>query len=76
MSGGHSSMHDDYVCDAVYDYYGRRFATCSSDHTIRVWDQNENGQWTITARIPVSGYTTTIALPFPLPSFFMMVDDD
>jgi len=57
-SAGHPSLHDDYVCDVVYDYYGRRFATCSSDHTIRVWDQHEKGQWVITARIPVSWWTT------------------
>lgn len=46
------SGHDDYVLDAKYDYYGRRFATCSSDHSIRVWDQVPEGGWRVTSRIP------------------------
>lgn len=29
------SRHDDYVHDVVYDYYGKRIATCSSDQRIQ-----------------------------------------
>lgn len=36
---GLDTGHEAFVLDAQYDYYGRRFATCSSDHSVRVWDQ-------------------------------------
>lgn len=32
-------MSDDIIHDVAYDYYGRRVATCSSDNTIRVFDE-------------------------------------
>ena len=34
-----SSLHRDYVHSIAFDHYGRRFATCSGDRTVRVWDQ-------------------------------------
>uniref|UniRef100_A0A0K8TT61 Putative nuclear pore complex component sc seh1 n=1 Tax=Tabanus bromius TaxID=304241 RepID=A0A0K8TT61_TABBR len=37
--------HKDVIHDIVYDYYGQRIATCSSDQTIKVWDQNEQEDW-------------------------------
>ena len=30
--------HSDVVNDIAFDYYGNRFATCSSDKMIRIWD--------------------------------------
>jgi nucleoporin SEH1 len=36
-----SSGTDCLVHDIVFDYYGRRFATCSTDGKIRVWDCND-----------------------------------
>eukprot|EP00158_Paraphelidium_tribonemae_P002912 Partr_v1_DN25776_c1_g1_i1_m74762 putative SEH1-like (S. cerevisiae len=30
--------HDDLIHDIAYDYYGRRLATCSSDHKVKVYD--------------------------------------
>ena len=33
-----SSLHRDYVHSIAFDHYGRRFATCSGDRTVRVWD--------------------------------------
>ncbi|KAG4066899.1 hypothetical protein HA402_009001 [Bradysia odoriphaga] len=41
--------HKDVIHDVVYDYYGQRMATCSSDQTVKVWDPNEKGVWTVTA---------------------------
>ena len=31
-----SGQHEDFVHDVAYDYYGKRLATCSSDHKIKV----------------------------------------
>ena len=42
------SGHHDLINDVAFDFYGRRLATCSSDHTVKVWDQNEQGQWQCT----------------------------
>lgn len=41
-----NSLHADYVQDIAFDFYGRRIATCSGDRTVRVWDLDENGDWT------------------------------
>ncbi len=32
-----AGQHEDYVHDVSYDYYGKRLATCSSDHKIKIW---------------------------------------
>lgn len=41
--------HRDVIHDVVYDYYGKRFATCSSDQTVKVWDLDEQDKWTVSA---------------------------
>ncbi len=43
------SKHLDIVLDLKYDYYGRRLATCSSDKSIKVWDLDEKGDWSVKA---------------------------
>ncbi|ESO97844.1 hypothetical protein LOTGIDRAFT_209001 [Lottia gigantea] len=43
------ACHDDLIHDVEYDFHGRRMATCSSDHTVKVWDCDENDQWKCTA---------------------------
>jgi nucleoporin SEH1 len=40
-----SSPHGDVVHDISFDYYGNRFASCSSDRCIKVWDLDANGTW-------------------------------
>eukprot|EP00941_MAST-03F_sp_MAST-3F-sp1_P000466 g466.t1 len=34
------SEHMDFIHDVAYDFYGKRVATCSSDRTIKIWQQN------------------------------------
>ncbi|CAL1532036.1 unnamed protein product [Lymnaea stagnalis] len=43
-----ASEHKDLIHDVSFDCHGRRMATCSSDHTVKVWDL-ENGKWKCTA---------------------------
>lgn len=33
------SGHNYYILDAQYDFFGKRLATCSADHSICIWDQ-------------------------------------
>lgn len=40
--------HDDMIHDAAMDYYGLRLATCSSDHSVKVFDIR-NGSQVLTA---------------------------
>lgn len=40
-----ATQHDDLIHDISYDYYGKRLATCSSDQQIKVWDQDDSGEW-------------------------------
>lgn len=43
---GLEPAHNDVINDVVFDYYGKRIATCSSDRIIKVWTLNsENTTW-------------------------------
>jgi len=42
------TQHDDLIHDISYDFFGKRLATCSSDQKIKVWDQNDDGEWVLT----------------------------
>lgn len=35
--------HKDVIHDVSYDYYSKRMATCSSDHTVKVSLQLQGG---------------------------------
>ena len=37
-----SPPHEDLIHDIAFDYYGKRFATCSSDKHIKIWTLNTN----------------------------------
>lgn len=39
------SEHKDLIHDVSFDFYGTRMATCSSDHTVMVWELEKNGEW-------------------------------
>mmetsp|Transcript_5985 Transcript_5985/g.10681 ORF Transcript_5985/g.10681 Transcript_5985/m.10681 type:complete len:336 (-) Transcript_5985:110-1117(-) len=43
--------HEDFVHDVVYDHYGKRMATCGSDHKIKVWSENASGNWQCEAEL-------------------------
>jgi len=45
------SEHNDFIHDIAYDFYGKRLATCSSDHKIKIWDQNAEGEWVMVSEI-------------------------
>jgi nucleoporin SEH1 len=34
--------HADVIHDAAYNFYGTRMATCSTDHSVKVWDQSKD----------------------------------
>ena len=40
------AMHEDYIHDIAFDYYGKRLASCSSDQYIKVsrreWRTSQN----------------------------------
>lgn len=40
-----NTQHEDIIHDVAYDYYGKRMATCSSDQSIKIFDQDEKGNW-------------------------------
>jgi len=44
-----SADHKDLIHDVAFDFYGRRFATCSSDQNVKVWDLSEDNIWKCTA---------------------------
>jgi nucleoporin SEH1 len=40
------SLHDDLIHDVAYDFYGKRFVTCSSDQKLKVWElSQETNTW-------------------------------
>ncbi|XP_043254842.1 nuclear pore complex protein Nup44A isoform X2 [Colletes latitarsis] len=44
-----NAEHKDLIHDIAYDFYGQRMATCSSDQFVKVWDEDEHGNWHLTA---------------------------
>jgi len=42
--------HEDLIHDVAYNFYGNRMATCSSDQHVKIWDMDESGNWTCTAK--------------------------
>jgi len=48
-----SAQHSDVIHDVAFDLYGRRMATCASDHTVKVWDLDDQGAWKTSASFKV-----------------------
>ncbi|RIA97735.1 WD40-repeat-containing domain protein [Glomus cerebriforme] len=36
------SLHEDLIHDVAYDFYGKRFVTCSSDQKLKVWEFSQD----------------------------------
>ncbi|GMS89411.1 hypothetical protein PENTCL1PPCAC_11586, partial [Pristionchus entomophagus] len=49
------SAHVDIVNQVVFDAYGRRMATCSSDMFVCVWDREDSGMWIKTSSWKIHG---------------------
>jgi nucleoporin SEH1 len=51
--GSHSqvlaSHHADYILAMALDIYGRRMATVSGDRTVRIWELQADGVWSVAA---------------------------
>lgn len=45
-----NTEHKDLIHDVAYDFYGTRMATCSSDHTVRIWEGDAAGIWSCSAQ--------------------------
>mmetsp|Transcript_39437 Transcript_39437/g.85418 ORF Transcript_39437/g.85418 Transcript_39437/m.85418 type:complete len:334 (-) Transcript_39437:40-1041(-) len=43
--------HTEMIHEAVFDYYGKRLATCSSDRVVKIFDIAPNGQQTLSAEL-------------------------
>mmetsp|Transcript_214 Transcript_214/g.343 ORF Transcript_214/g.343 Transcript_214/m.343 type:complete len:322 (+) Transcript_214:219-1184(+) len=46
-----SGLHEDFIHDVEYDFYGKRLATCSSDHKIKMWSAGPSGEWQCEAEL-------------------------
>jgi len=44
-SGRFTHGHQDIVQAISYNFHGNRIVTASSDHHLKVWDKQANGQW-------------------------------
>lgn len=40
------SSHQDYILNLAFDHYGRRIATCGADRSVKIWELDEQGEWT------------------------------
>mmetsp|Transcript_8945 Transcript_8945/g.22761 ORF Transcript_8945/g.22761 Transcript_8945/m.22761 type:complete len:327 (+) Transcript_8945:197-1177(+) len=40
-----AAEHDDFIHDVAYDHYGKRLATASADHKVKVWSETTSGEW-------------------------------
>jgi nucleoporin SEH1 len=37
--------HKDLIQDIAFDFYGKRVATASLDHSVRIWYIDEKNEW-------------------------------
>ena len=46
--------HKDLIQDIAFDFYGKRVATASLDHTVKIWSIGENNQWIFKEELKVT----------------------
>ena len=39
------TYHEEMIHDISFDHYGTRFATCSSDQSVKIYGKNSRGQF-------------------------------
>ena len=68
-----SPKHDDLVTDISFDFYGKRFASCSIDKNIKVWTlNNESSQWSC-SEIPRAHQDSIWRLSWAHPEFGQLI---
>jgi len=48
------SEHKDLIQDIAFDFYGKRVATASLDHSVRIWYIDENNEWIFKEELKVN----------------------
>jgi len=43
------SQNEEFIHDLSFDFFGKRIATCSSDHMVRIYSKDNKGSWVKTA---------------------------
>ena len=43
------AQNDEFIHDLSFDFFGKRIATCSSDHWVRIYSKDDKGNWIKTA---------------------------
>jgi len=46
------SFHQDTIHDISFDWYGKKIATCSSDHKVKIWVRNSDDKWVAEGELP------------------------
>jgi nucleoporin SEH1 len=64
-----SPSHEDLVHDIAFDYYGKRFATCSSDKHIKIWTLDEEKNIWQSSDIPRAHQNSIWRLSWANPEF-------
>ena len=52
--------HKDLIQDIAFDFYGKRAATASLDHTVKIWNIGENNEWVPKEELKVIDWVMTM----------------
>lgn len=65
--------HHDLVNDIAFDYYGKRFATCSSDKHIKIWTYDEEKSTWMSDDLPRAHQDSIWRLSWAHPEFGQLI---